>query len=190
MIKAVIFDCFGVLTTDTWLAFLDNLPGGANIEAAHDLHRAYNAGLISNTEFLEGMQKTIGQTPPQVEDKLANETVKNTALLDYICELKKDYKIGLLSNVANSWITDALLTTEEQALFDSMIFSYQVGMTKPDPRIFILACQRLGVSTDEAVLVDDIERYCNAAKAEGLQAIPYQNLHQLKQQLEKLLYSI
>ncbi len=111
-------------------------------------------------------------------------------MLDYISELKKDYKIGLLSNVANSWITDSLLTKEEQALFDSMIFSYQVGMTKPDPRIFILACQRLGVSTHEAVMVDDIERYCSAAKAEGLQAIPYHNLHQLKEQLEKLLYSM
>lgn len=187
MIKAVIFDCFGVLTTDTWLAFLEGLPEGTDVEAAHQLHRGYNAGHISKAEFLEQMQELTDDTPPQVEGMQASDIVKNSPLLEYIRILKKDFKVGLLSNVASSWITDSLLTAEEQRLFDAMIFSYEVGMTKPDPRIFVLVCQRLGVNPSEAVLVDDIDRYCSAAKAEGLQAVHYTSLKQLKTELSTLL---
>jgi putative hydrolase of the HAD superfamily len=95
------------------------------------------------------------------ESLLGNEIVKNDVLLDYIRELKKSYKIGMLSNVANNWIRDYFLTEDEQALFDEMIMSFEVGMTKPDPRIFLLACDRLRVGPHEAVLVDDVEHELN-----------------------------
>lgn len=187
MIKAIIFDCFGVLTTDTWQAFLDGLPETIDREPARQLNKAYDAGIIDKETFLAQVKVVTGRIPRQVENMLATEVVKNTALLSYIKELKQDYQIGLLSNVATSWITDSFLTPEEQALFDQMIFSYQVGMTKPDPRIFLLACERLRVAPKEAVMIDDIERYCESAKAEGLHAVTYHDLAQLKHQLGLIL---
>jgi HAD superfamily hydrolase (TIGR01509 family) len=68
-----------------------------------------------------------------------------------------------------------------------MIFSYEVGLAKPDPRIFILACERLRVSTHEAVMIDDVEPYCMAARAEGLSAILFTDLSHLKDELTQLL---
>lgn len=187
MIQAIIFDCFGVLTTDTWRAFLDGLPESVDREPARQLNRAYDAGIIDRETFLRQVKEVTGSEPRQVEAMLANEVAKNTPLLDYIQDLKKDYRIGLLSNVATPWITESFLTAREQELFDSMVFSYQVGMTKPDPRIFLLACERLRVAPKEAVLVDDIDRYCEAARAEGLQAVVYQDIPQLKRELEVIL---
>lgn len=189
MIKAIIFDCFGVLTTDTWRAFVDSLPETADILRARELNQQYDAGMLTKEEFLEQVQEATGHKPAQVEEMLDNEVTKNTPLLDYIRELRaKGFVIGLLSNIATPWITDAFLAPDEQELFDEMVFSFQVGITKPDPRIFMLTCERLRVGPHEAVLVDDIERHCTAAKGEGMQAIVYQDLRQLKSELEPILY--
>jgi len=187
MIKAIVFDCFGVLTTDTWRAFVDSLPKEINIQKARNLNRDYDAGFITRQEFLDGVQSLTGRHPRQVEELLDNEISKNYELLDYIRELKHSYKIGLLSNVATNWIRDKFLTLEEQKLFDEMIFSFEVKMTKPDSQIYRLTNQRLGVRPEESILVDDIERYCEAARTQDMKAIVYKNISQLKNDLSKAL---
>lgn len=188
MVKAIIFDCFGVLTTDTWLAFLDSLPDSVDIEAARKLNRAHNMGLVTNEDFLIGLKKITGRDAQEVENRLAHEVTKNTNLLEYIRELRgRGFRIGMISNIASNWIRKSFLTIEEQELFDEMIMSFEVGIAKPDPRMFMLACERLRVAPHEAVLVDDIDRYCDAAQAEGLKAIVYKDLKQAKQELETLL---
>lgn len=187
MVRAIIFDCFGVLTTDSWKLFLDGLSPEADIETARESHRAYDAGLITKQECQQAITAATGQSFVELEDSHSRNFVKNTALLDYIRQLKQSYKIGLLSNVASSWISDTFLSDEEQRLFDTMVFSYQVGFTKPDQRIFEITCDRLGVKVQEAILVDDIDRYCAAAKELGMEAVLYKNLTQLQADLEKLL---
>lgn len=188
MVRAVIFDCFGVLTTDTWLAFLDSLPDTVDIEAARKLNRAHNMGLIPDEEFLSGIKEITGRDGTEIEERLAHEVTKNTRLLEYIADLRKrGYRTGMISNIATNWIRKSFLTLEEQELFDEMIMSFEVGIAKPDPRMFMLACERLRVAPHEVVLVDDIARYCEAAQGEGLQAIVYKDFKQMKIELEKLL---
>lgn len=190
MIKAIIFDCFGVLTTDTWRAFIDSLPDTADVQTARDLNRAMDAGMISKEEFLQGVKEATGMLPPEVENMLGGEIVKNKPLLTYIADLKqRGYKIGLISNISSNWIRDQLLTPEETALFDHMILSYEVGMVKPDPRIFILACERLRVAPQETVMIDDIDSYIAGAEGEGMHGIVYTDLDTLKQHLNLLLNS-
>lgn len=188
MIRAVIFDCFGVLTTDSWRAFVDALPEGVDAESARELNRAYGAGVIGRKDFLEGVHELTGYSVKQIEQLLDNETYKNLPLLDYIRDLRsRGQKIGLLSNIATNWIRDSFLTPDEQKLFDAMVLSFEVGLTKPDPRIFHLVCDHLDIKPEEAVFIDDIDRYCQAAKAEGLKPILYTNLKQTKHDLEALL---
>lgn len=186
--KAIIFDCFGVLTIDAWLAFIGSLPPGVDVGAVREVHRAYTAGLITKEENTARIHELAGQTFPELEDMPEGTMTKNTALVEYIAQLKQQgYKIGLLSNVASSWIRDSFLSPQEQKLFDDMVFSFEVGIIKPDPRIFHLACERLGVELSEAVLVDDIEHYCTAARGQGMQAIQYKDLKQLQAELKILL---
>ena len=187
MKRALIFDCFGVLTTDIWLAFCDSLPATADLERAKELNRAYDRGFIDRDDFVAGVHEATGHTPPDVDQLNASEIVKNSNLLNLIKELKSEYKIGLLSNISNDWITRDFLTTEEQGLFDAMIFSHEVGMTKPDPRIYMLACERLRVGPHEAIMIDDRDGYVNAAIAEGLGGIVYQDMITFKSELNELL---
>lgn len=187
MIQAIIFDCFGVLTADPWHAFRLSLPKEQQREAT-DLMHQYSGGFIDQAGFVGQVAAITGQNPQDIEILLNDGKSKNLPLLNYIGELKqKGYKIGLLSNIANNWIRDSFLTPDEQALFDEMIFSYEVGMTKPDARMFSLACERLGVEPEEAVMVDDIDSYCQAAKGEGLQAIVYENFTQFSGAIDSIL---
>lgn len=187
MIKAIIFDCFGVLTTDTWLAFCESLPDSVDIELARELNRAYDRGIIDRDAFVEGVKDVTGQTPPEIEKMFGGEVMKNVKLIERIRELKKDYKIGLLSNISSDWITREFLSEDEVKLFDAMIFSHEVGMIKPDPRIYMLTCERLRVGPHEALMIDDRAGYVEAAKAEGLQGIVYQDMATLNAELENLL---
>jgi len=186
MIKAVIFDCFGVLTADKWKEFVGTIPDKLR-ESARDINHAYDAGFINEEEFISQIKKLTGTSPGEVETIMADDRTKNTKLLNYIATLKLRYKIGLLSNIATNWIREEFLTPDEQTLFDEYILSYEVHLTKPDPRIFKIACERLGVEPSEAVLVDDIERYCDAAREFGIQAICYKDFVQTKRELEQIL---
>ncbi len=189
MIKAVIFDCFGVLTTDTWNLFLEALPAGADVEAARQAHRAYNAGLMTKTDCAKRIQAaTGGSSFIELDDAVNQNFTKNTILLNYISELhSRGFKVGILSNIASNWIRDQFLDANEQAWIDDFVFSYEVGMVKPEPDMYRLACQRLGVQPEEALFIDDKELYCAAARQVGLHAIRYQNFSQIKSGVEAAL---
>jgi putative hydrolase of the HAD superfamily len=189
MIQAIIFDCFGVLTTDLWREFTATLPDAQRRKAGR-LNQAYCSGSLTSEEFLEAVADLTGTPQGRVRNIITNEGAganKNTRLLALIAVLKRSYKIALLSNVASSWVRDDFLTAEEQKLFDSFTFSYEVGLAKPDPRMFRLAAKRLDVPPSACVLVDDVERYCDVARELGMQTILYQNFPQAKLDLEQTL---
>jgi epoxide hydrolase-like predicted phosphatase len=186
MIRAIIFDCFGVLTTDLWQEFVT----GLSLNQQHDvsaLNRAYDAGHLDRDDFMRAVVDLTGKQPHYVEDQQMGDSPKNTALFSDIKVLKQSYKIGLLSNIGTDWVREHFLTTEDRALFDSLVFSFEVGLAKPDERIFRLACDRLGEPPEACVLVDDIERNCRGAEDIGMRAIVYQNLTQMRAELHKLL---
>lgn len=184
MIQAIIFDCFGVLTTEAWHAFLDSLSPDIRL-AAQDVRRAYGAGMISKADMFKQVHDITGQDFIDPED--GGMVQKNELLLSYIRELKKTYKIGLLSNIGSNWIRDGFLNADEQNMFDSMVFSYEEGMNKPAARIFEIAYERLAVKPEEAIMVDDQPPYCDAARAIGMQAVVYSDFRQFKAELEQIL---
>lgn len=170
------------------MLFLSKLPDDVDTDEVRSVHRAYTAGIIDKQTSAEQIRRLTGKSFKEAEDLGQDEIAKNTTLLDYIRDLRgRGYKIGLLSNIATNWIRDSFLTADEQELFDDMVMSFEVGITKPDPRIFMLACERLRVAPSETVLVDDIDRYTEAAKAEGMQAVVYRDFKQMKADLEKIL---
>jgi len=111
----------------------------------------------------------------------------NWQLLDTIRDLHPRYKVGLLSN---AW-DDLRLTLQTRwdiaGLFDELIISAEVKMVKPDPRIFRLAADRLGVQPVEIVFIDDIADNIEAARKEGWIAILYQDTQKTIDVLNKYL---
>lgn len=118
---------------------------------------------------------------------LEQRLVPNRELLDFIkSELKPKYKIGIISNVLAGFI-HLILSKNDIRLFDDVVLSYKAGVAKPDPAIYRLALDNLGVKAEQAVFIDDQEKFCEAAEAVGMQAIYYEDFAQMKKDLQKIL---
>jgi len=82
--------------------------------------------------------------------------------------------------LTNNWIAadgdthvsgDTPMATELAGLFDTIVESARVGLRKPDPRIYELVCDRLGVSPAESVFLDDLGTNLKSARAMGMTTI-------------------
>lgn len=108
-------------------------------------------------------------------------------LIEFIRSLKPTYTTALLSN---NWsdLRQALTTQWQIAdAFDEIIISAEVGLVKPDPRIFRLTAAKLGVTPEQALFVDDFIENVQAAQAEGWQAVHFQNSQQVMAEIKALL---
>jgi putative hydrolase of the HAD superfamily len=58
---------------------------------------------------------------------------------------------------------------------DLIVYSHEVGMSKPDRRIYELTCERLGVRPEEMIFLDDTEWAVDGARAIGIQAVLFED---------------
>jgi len=186
MISAVIFDCFGVLTTDLWKEFVSTLQPD-QVGPARRLNYLYDSAQISLESFIDELEKLTGRNRDNLKLAENVSVEKNLELIEYIRRLKANYKIGMLSNIGTNWVRDKFLTPQEQKLFESLIFSYEVKLAKPDPEIFKLSAKELGVRMEECVLIDDSPGHLAAAERLGMKTILYNNFVQMKSELEALI---
>ncbi len=111
----------------------------------------------------------------------------DTALVDYIRALRPVYKTGLLSN---AWSNLRMLVEEEWEMadaFDEIIISAEVGVIKPNPRIYRMALRALQVEPGEAVFIDDFAENIDGALALGMHAVHFSHPETARQELEELL---
>lgn len=188
MIKAIIFDCFGVLVQGTLENFIDQYLSHdeALVARAHDINNQCSLGFISYDEQIKEFS-LMAKLSIADTHKLMDNNPRNTALLSFIRdELKGRYKIGFLSNAGENWM-DELFTAEDRELFDDVVLSYEYNLVKPDAKIYELAAERLGVEPSECVFIDDIYAYVTGARDVGMQALQYKNFAALKSELAKLV---
>jgi len=104
----------------------------------------------------------------------------------FLEKLSKNYRLALLSN------TDPIHMSNEEArfpffrFFPMRIYSYRVGASKPNPVIYRKALQACKVRAEEAVYIDDVAAYAEAAQRLGMSGIVFQSPTQLQSDLRKL----
>lgn len=105
----------------------------------------------------------------------------------YIRGLRPAYKTALLSNAWEGTRIDAPVRgfTFLDA-FDETIFSWEVRLRKPDPRIYQLVLDRLGVQPQEAVFVDDFIKNIEGAQAVGMRTVLFKGREDAVRQLMEL----
>ncbi|TFH36457.1 MAG: HAD family phosphatase [Anaerolineales bacterium] len=108
--------------------------------------------------------------------------------ISLIRRMRPRLKTGLLSNawpdlrhaIESVWkIADA---------FDEIVISAEVGFAKPDPRMYQLILDRLGVDAPQAVFIDDFVRNIEAAKQLGFETIHFNTAAETQSRLKNLLY--
>ena len=101
--------------------------------------------------------------------RVADATAPRPAMLEAIRRIRtRGLKTGVITN---NWVTEEDGASALRPLFDAYIESAAVGIRKPDPRIFELACQALGITPPEAVFLDDIGSNLKSARALGMTTI-------------------
>jgi len=97
------------------------------------------------------------------------------------------YRTGIITNAFDN-VRDLIVNEwRMQDAFDHIVVSAEVGMIKPDPRIFQLALDGLDVRAYEAVFVDDFQHYVQGARQVGMHAVHFRSRQQALQELETLL---
>ncbi len=191
MIKAVIFDCFSVLIGDASKAAAKELwqADPDKGEQFRAITHAADKGIIPEDEALELHAALLGMTVDALKDLRNKGEVRNVELLNFIeTELKGKYKLALLSNISSRGRLDLrFLPGELDRLFDVVIASGEVGYIKPQEQIFQLVAHKLGVLPEECVMLDDIEDFCEGARAAGMHAIQFITNQQAITDLNKLI---
>ena len=111
----------------------------------------------------------------------------NESLVNYVQRLgKAGYRLGLLSNFADDARQLWSNTFPFIQYFEGIIISSEVGLMKPDPRIYHLALEGVAAQPAEALFVDDFIENVRGAEAVGLQALHFTDPEKAQQQLAKL----
>lgn len=184
MVKAVIFDFFGVICSDEyWQTIKEDSDISDKFE---QLSSDVNLGNISWNDFIKEIAEETGRDADAVK-KMYQEQKMNPQLLAYINQLRKSYKIALLTNASKDQLGPLVSSAGLDKLFDEILISSELGMTKPDHKIFEYALEKLNVKPSETVFVDDLEKHVSAAKSLGINSILYEDFQHMKQELEEIL---
>jgi epoxide hydrolase-like predicted phosphatase len=151
--------------------------------------RRAQIGEINQQEIWDYVRSELQLAPgdyPDLRERFFGGDVLDTDLVDFIRSLKPRWKIGIISN-AWSQVADSLVEWGIDDAFDMVVGSGDVGIMKPDPRIYQIALERLSVEPSEVVFVDDFIQNVHGAQALGIAAIHFQGRQQAIQELERLL---
>ncbi|HEX6677592.1 MAG TPA: HAD family phosphatase [Actinomycetes bacterium] len=197
-VRAVLLDIGGVLeiTPPTgwpgrWEARLGLRPGELR-ELGGEVWEAGAVGAISEAEVHRRLAELLGVDDAVVRallDDLWAEYLGtlNVELVEYVRGLRPRYRTGVISN---SFVGARERERERyhlDELTDLIVYSHEVGMSKPDPRIYELACARLGVRPEETVFLDDLDEMVDGARAVGMQALLFEHNAQAIAEIEALI---
>ena len=147
-------------------------------------------GEITVHQHYENLCQQLGYSMEQLQamlEEFFTTDFLDQDLVEYVRQLHRTYKTGLLSNATDDLRKLIAVRWHFEDAFDDMVISAEVKLAKPDPRIFRLAVDRLGVIAGEAVFIDDMPHNVDAAVKVGLLGIHFQSPQQLRFDLEGLL---
>ncbi len=207
-IEVVVSDFGGVLTTPLLTSFAAMQDShGIPLEAlgkamvhATEAHGGENPlfelekGAISEAEFLrrigDGLEDAVGHRIDLhgYGEGFFSHLRPNLELFAYFRTLhERGLRLAILTNNVREWepLWRPMLPIDE--IFELVVDSAFVGMRKPDPRIYELTLERLGVAAESTVFLDDLEINCDAARGVGMSAVWFRDTTQAIADLDAVL---
>ena len=208
MLKAVLWDFGGVLTSSPFEAFgryevEHNLPKDfiRSINATNPDTNAwaqFESSTISATEFDLAFARESSAKGHEIKGKdilaLLSGDIR-PRMVAALKQIKQHYRVGCITNNVKSGQGAGMARSEEKAtavaavmaLFDTIIESSVVGVRKPDLKIYQLACEARQIEPHEALFLDDLGINLKPAKALGMTTIKVLSEAQALADLEQIL---
>lgn len=167
MIKAVFFDLGHTLTKEVDVrkkieALLKNYNLSWKRFYPHwkNFYFLRSIGKIANDKemflLLEKVLKRKGVPFQEIRDVIIFEShIIPDENIKIIKEIKKEYKVGLITNFVHEWIKKVFQVEKIDGLFDVVIVSSKIGVRKPTAEIFYTALKSFSIKPNEAVFVSD-----------------------------------
>jgi putative hydrolase of the HAD superfamily len=196
-IRAIYFDLGGVIVRTEFQAPRQHLAERFGLEydglikLVFDSETAIQAtlGLISEDEHWTTVARRLHLPEWEtqaVRDEFFAGDVTDLHLLDFMRGLRKQYKVGLISN-AWSDLRPWIVSKKFEDAFDAMTISAEARVAKPDPRIYRIALEELGVAPAESIFLDDFPENVAGARAVGMKAIRFSRPDQALAELNQIL---
>lgn len=112
----------------------------------------------------------------------------NVGMIDLIREVRRDgFRTALLTNNVREWepLWRSMLPVDE--LFEEVVDSAFVGCRKPDPRIYELLLDRVGLAPESCLFIDDTEVNCDAAEELGIRSVHFRETAQTRAAVHEML---
>lgn len=205
MFKAVLWDFGGVITSSPFEAFnrfeADNgLPPDfiRGINATNPETNAWaqlESSQVSVDEFDDLFAEEAKAKGHEVRGKQVLELLSGDIrpeMVSALEKIKEDHAIGCITNNVNTGEGPGMARSEKKASaiaeimskFEIVIESSKVGIRKPNPAIYELACEEMGISPEQAVYLDDLGINLKPARALGMTTIKVLNADQALDELE------
>ncbi len=196
--RAILWDLGGViLRTEDWeprhcLDRMLDLPHGKIYELVFEseISRKATVGEATNDDIWMrvGEQLTLSRDElTLVRDEFWSGDRIDKDLIRFIRARTNGTKMGLLSN---GWSSTRRFLEERwhiAEIFDDIIISAEVGLAKPDRRIYQLALDRLGVEAEQTIFIDDFIENLEGARELGIHGIHFQDPQTVMEELQDLL---
>ena len=157
------------------------------------LDREATLGKISSAEVWKRIVEQTGwdeQALHELEKNFFEGEYLNRELMDFLQGLRGRYRMAILSN---AW-SDVRMALESKfklsQYFDVQVFSCEVGLAKPDTRIYQLVLHRLKLQPDETIFIDNNIMNVDAARVVGIPSIHYQGNEQTIGEIKKALEKV
>jgi putative hydrolase of the HAD superfamily len=206
-VEAIISDFGGVLTSpllDGFIAYeelsgisaeqMGNAMGKIwKRDGAHPLFEL-ETGRMTEAAFLVGIAEELSAElgrPVRLDgfaESYLAALLPNESLLEYMRALKeRGYRMAILTNNVREWqpLWRSRFAVDE--IFGVIVDSGFVGLRKPEPEIYELTLERLGVPPEAALFIDDVELNCDAARALGMRAVWFRSTDQAIEEIESAL---
>ena len=181
MIRAVVLDIGGVLEINDDALFpgpfegRHGLAAGAVIEAISRMEQHPGLGHVTEQETRDHWRRVLRLDDAQSDDLMADFWTwyvgeLDQQMFDWFAAQRPTRLTGIISN-SNPGAREAERHWGFETITDDIVYSHEVGLRKPDPAIYLLAADRLGVRPEEIVFVDDVEANVDAAVAVGMAAV-------------------
>jgi len=196
-IRAVFFDFGGVIQRTEYQAPRQHLAQRFGMEYDDIDKVVFNSptarqatvGEIPVNKHWEAVAKRlkIGKKEiAAVENEFFAGDVVDLSILEYLRSLRPRFVTGLISN-AWSDMREYLVRKKIVDIFDHLTISAEVGVAKPEARIYLLALEQAQVEAGEAVFVDDVPANIEACEAVGMKGILFKDPRDSMNELKKLL---
>ena len=196
-IRAVFFDLGGVIVRTEYQAPRQQLAERLGMEY-DDLDKiVFNSetglqastGAITSQQHWEAVMKRLKRPLEEmtsIRDAFFAGDIVDRDTLAFLRSLRGTHTTGLISN-AWSDLREYMMREKMIDAFDHIIISAEVGVAKPDPKIFQVALEKAGVSPGEAVFVDDFYVNIEGCEKVGIKGIHFKDAESAMKQLKQLL---